>query len=77
MATMNISLPDLMKSWVEEQPKDGHYANVRDYIRDLIRRDQARQAAVEEIQALLDAGFDSGPARPFDMAAFLAERSKA
>ena len=40
MATMNVSLPDLMKEWVEEQIKTGHYSNASDYVRDLIRRDQ-------------------------------------
>lgn len=74
MATMNISLPDPMKSWVEDQSKDGRYANVSDYMRDLIRRDQARQAAITEIQTLITEGIDSGPAQPFDMSRFLADR---
>ncbi len=37
MATMNISLPDQMKAWVEEQVKSGRYANSSDYMRDLVR----------------------------------------
>lgn len=36
MGTMNISLPDPMKSWVEDQAKSGRYANSSDYVRDLI-----------------------------------------
>ena len=40
MATMNVSLPDPLKRWVEDQVKGGQYANVSDYVRDLIRRDQ-------------------------------------
>ena len=40
MGTMNISLPDPMKSWVEDQAKSGRYANSSDYMRDLIRRDR-------------------------------------
>jgi antitoxin ParD1/3/4 len=40
MATMNVSLPDLMKEWVEEQIKTRHYSNASDYVRDLNRRDQ-------------------------------------
>ena len=50
MATMNISLPQQMKDWVEAQAKDGKYANSSDYVRDLIRRDEAqaeRKAAME------------------------------
>ena len=42
MATMNVSLPDKMKVWVESRSEDGCYANVSDYVRDLIRRDQIR-----------------------------------
>lgn len=34
MGTMNISLPDPMRSWVEEQAKAGRYANSSDYVRD-------------------------------------------
>ena len=69
---MNISLPDPMKTWVETQTKDGLYSNVSDYMRDLIRRDQARQAALAEIQALIDEGLASGPSQPFDMQSFIA-----
>ncbi len=74
MATMNISLPDQMKAFVEEQTKDGRYANVSDYMSDLIRKDQERRQAIAEIQALVDEGIASGPSRPFDMEEFLAER---
>ncbi|UWQ56414.1 type II toxin-antitoxin system ParD family antitoxin [Leisingera caerulea] len=62
MATMNVSLPDQMKDWVEEQARTGTYANSSDYVRDLIRRDQARAAAIAELQSAIDAGFASGPA---------------
>lgn len=51
MATMNISLPQQMKDWVEAQAKDGKYANSSDYIRDLIRRATEREikkAAMED-----------------------------
>jgi antitoxin ParD1/3/4 len=70
MGTMNISLPDPMKNWVEEQAKTGRYANSSDYVRDLIRRDRARREAIAEIQAALDAGLSSGPATSLDRSAF-------
>ena len=73
MATMNISLPDQMKAYVEDQTRDGRYANVSDYMRDLIRKDQERRKAIAEIQALIDEGIASGPGEPFDMQEFLAE----
>ena len=72
MATMNISLPDQMKAFVEAQTRDGRYSNVSDYMRDLIRRDQEKRQALAEIQALVDEGLASGPSQPFDMSEFLA-----
>jgi len=60
MATMNISLPDQMKAWVEAQSADGKYANSSDLIRDLIRREQIKQEKIAAIQVLLDEGEASG-----------------
>lgn len=70
MGTMNISLPDPMKNWVEDQAKTGRYANSSDYVRDLIRRDQARLEAIAELQEAVDAGLASGSAKPLDREAF-------
>ena len=74
MATMNVSLPDPMKDWVEGQTASGRYSNASDYVRDLIRRDKDRQTAVAELQRLVDEGLASGPAQSFDMEAFLARK---
>lgn len=60
MATMNVSLPDPMKAWVEEQAKGGKYGNASDYVRDLIRRDQERQDAIASIQRAIDDALRSG-----------------
>lgn len=43
MSTMNISLPDAMKSFVDEQVSQRGYGTSSEYLRDLIRRDQDRQ----------------------------------
>lgn len=67
MATMNVSLPDPMKDWVEAQVKGGKYANSSDYVRDLIRQDQMVQEKRRAlIQALID-GEESGSAGKLDM----------
>lgn len=76
MGTMNISLPDPMKSWVEDQAKTGRYANSSDYVRDLIRRDRARSEAIAELQTAIHEGLSSGPATSLEREAFKAEMRK-
>lgn len=70
MATMNVSLPDPMKAWVERQAESGRYGNASDYIRDLIRKDQERLAAFDQLQAAITKGVESGHPEPFDPEAF-------
>jgi antitoxin ParD1/3/4 len=60
MATMNVSLPDPMKDWVEAQAQTGRYSNASDYVRDLIRRDQERISKLAELQKLITQGLESG-----------------
>ena len=60
MATMNVSLPDQMKEWVEEQVKTGRYGNSSDYVRDLVRKDQERAEARENLQQMVDDALASG-----------------
>lgn len=60
MTTMNVSLPEEMKRWVEQQASSGRFGNSSDYVRDLIRRDQERQAKIAHLQALIDEGLESG-----------------
>ncbi len=60
MATMNVSLPEPMKQWVERQAETGRFSNASDYVRDLIRRDQERSAKLQELQHLISEGLESG-----------------
>ena len=60
MATMNVSLPDGMKVWVEAQSQTGRYSNASDYVRDLIRRDQERTDKIVAMQRMVDEGLASG-----------------
>lgn len=64
MATMNISLPDAMKAFIEEQAAKGGFGTVSEYMRAIIRDAQRRCAERERIDALLLEGLDSGPATP-------------
>ncbi|MBD2312133.1 type II toxin-antitoxin system ParD family antitoxin [Desertifilum sp. FACHB-1129] len=63
MKTMNVSLPDTMRDYIEEQVKTRGYGSVSEYMRDLIRQDQKRNAQ-EQIETLLLAGLESGTATP-------------
>lgn len=60
MATMNVSLPDQMKDWVENQTQTGRYSNTSDYVRDLIRRDQERNDKISHMQILVTEALESG-----------------
>ncbi|EXS68001.1 addiction module antitoxin [Sphingobium sp. Ant17] len=63
MATMNISLPDPMRDYVQNRIDSGQYASVSDYVRDLIRRDQKRdcgQGTLAERTGCLDRPKPSG-----------------
>jgi antitoxin ParD1/3/4 len=78
MATMNISLPDKMKKWVEKQVKSGRYANASDYMRDLLRRDQERDDAHAMLEKVVDDAYASGiSARsPEELRAWLKRRAE-
>ncbi|MEJ6844600.1 type II toxin-antitoxin system ParD family antitoxin [Sinorhizobium fredii] len=76
MATMNISLPDPMKTWIETRLKQGEFSNTSDYVRHLIRRDQQREAAIATIQQAIDEGLSSGEPEPFEASSFNARMRK-
>ena len=69
---MNISLPDALKSFVDEQVSQRGYGTSSEYVRELIRKDQDRQ----QLRGLLLAGAASTPAAPADGAYFDALRER-
>ena len=60
MATMNVSLPDPMRDYVQSRIDSGQYASVSDYVRDLIRRDQREIVDEERWLRDLDASIERG-----------------
>lgn len=60
MATMNISLPQALKDWVEAQADAGLYANASDYVRDLIRRDVEKREKAEALRVMVQEAEQSG-----------------
>lgn len=63
---MNISLPDALKDFVDEQVQARGYGTSSEYVRELIRRDHDRQ----QLRGLLLAGAASAPGKPADAAYF-------
>jgi antitoxin ParD1/3/4 len=63
MTSMNISLPDSMRQFVEVQVSKGGYRTISEYFRELVRGDKKRQAQ-EQLEQLLIAGLNSGEATP-------------
>jgi antitoxin ParD1/3/4 len=73
MTTMNISLPDALKSFVDEQVTGRGYGTSSEYVRELIRKDRDRQRLHE---LLLD-GASSPPGPVADDAFFDSLRERA
>ncbi|WP_093256939.1 type II toxin-antitoxin system ParD family antitoxin [Rubrimonas cliftonensis] len=73
MGTMNISLPDQLKRYVDEQVAARSYGTSSEYIRELIRRDRDREA----LRALLLDGAASEAGTPVDAAYFESLRRQA
>lgn len=66
MSTMNISLPDSLKAYVDEQVGECGYGTSSEYVRELIRKDQDRK----HLRAMILQGATSGLAGPADAAYF-------
>ena len=72
MSTMNISLPDSLKSFVDDQVNQRGYGTSSEYVRELIRRDQDRL----HLRGLLLAGAESPAAAPADPRYFRSLRAR-
>lgn len=72
MSTMNISLPESLKSFVDDQVERRGYGTSSEYVRELIRKDQDRQ----KLRELLLAGARSEPAVTADARYFKSLRER-
>ena len=72
MSTMNVSLPDSLKSFVDEQVAKRGYATSSEYVRELIRADQDR----EGLRKLLLDGAASKPTAAVDESYFSGLRNR-
>lgn len=71
MTTMNVSLPDELKSFVDAQVNQGGYGSTSEFVRDLIRREQDRQ----QLRVLLLDGASSPPGAIADSGYFAVLRA--
>jgi antitoxin ParD1/3/4 len=62
MATLNVSLPDSMRAFVDREVSSGEYGTASAYVQELIRRDRRRA----EVRQLLLDGIASGSAGVYD-----------
>lgn len=76
MATMNISLPDELKQFVDQQVAEGAYGSSSEYLRELIRQSQ-RDKAAAFLRQLIAEGLASGPAEPIEPDYFERMRERA
>lgn len=64
MATMNISLPEEMKVFVEEQAAKQGFGTVSEYVRSLLHAVQEQERSRSDVRAKLLEAIESGPATP-------------
>ena len=60
MVKKSITVTDQQEQWIQAQLATGHYASDSEVLRDLIRREQKRDAEVQAIRAALMEGEASG-----------------
>jgi len=67
------TVTDQHNNWIKAQISGGQFTNDSEYVRDLIRRDQASQGDIEAIRAALIEGEESGVSQSFDSSQFKQE----
>jgi antitoxin ParD1/3/4 len=72
MSTMNISLPDSLKDYIDQQVGEGGYGTSSEYVRELIRKDQDRK----RLRSMILEGATSGLTAPADANYFKALRER-
>ncbi len=60
MTSLNVSLPESMREWIDEQVKTGGYGTASEFVREVIREAQKNKAR-QALEAKLLEGINSGP----------------
>lgn len=72
--TTSISLNEHFVAFIDAQVKDGRYDSASDVIRAALRLLEDQEFRLAALRSALEEGEASGPATPFDIDAFLAEK---
>lgn len=75
-ASMNVSLPKALRSFVDEQVAASSYSSASEYVRELIRKDREHRAAHGRLEELLLEGLASGTASDWTDADWAAIRER-
>lgn len=62
--TLSFALPESLRTYIDVRVSTGHYGNTSEYIRDLIRKDQAEEAK-NRLRKCVEEGLMSGPGTPW------------
>ena len=76
MTTMNISLPEEMKAFIEAQMAEDGFASASEYLHALVRAAQKRRAK-QDLEAKFREALESGPATPMMREDWVALRQEA
>ncbi len=72
----SIALGDHFAAFVEEQLSKGRYGSASEVLRAGLRLLEEREAKLSALRAAIEDGLESGPAEPFDVEAFIADKTR-
>lgn len=70
MKSTSIALSEHWEKFTADLVATGRYGSVSEVVREGLRLIEARQARIDALEAAIQEGLDSGPAKPFDTEAF-------
>jgi antitoxin ParD1/3/4 len=72
----SITLGEHFAAFVEEQVSRGRYGNASEVVRAGLRLLEEKEAKLKALRVAIKEGLESGPAEPFDVEAFIAEKDR-
>jgi len=76
MTSLNVSLPEAMRNWIDRQVKEGGYGTASEFVREVLREARKTRARRELEEKLIE-GIKSGPATPMTKADWARIRQRA